>query len=193
MSSDKWPQPDLKSEPVPVQEGPGPLPRPSFRSTGVFIGIVLVGLVVAWLIGSGESDQAEVGQPAPDFMVELIDGGSFTLSEQLERDDRPIVVNLWASWCLPCREEVPEISAFSQDHPDVNVIGVAVEDAEDASIEFAEEFSPSYDLALGTPDFEAAYPRIGLPITYVIDPDGSVAEAFNGILNRSTLEDLVFG
>lgn len=173
----------------------GPLPRPSLKLTGVFLVVVLAGLATGWLLTSSESapEVASVGEPAPDFDVELLSGGEFVLSEQLASDDRPIVLNLWASWCLPCREETPDISAFAEAHPEVKVIGVSVEDTEGAAREFAEEFSPVYDLALGDAQFDKAYPRLGLPVTYIIGADGVVEEWFNGIVNTQVLEELVLG
>ena len=159
----------------------------------MFLGVVLVGLLIGWLATPGEAEIAEVGQRAPDFTVPLIGGGFFTLSEQLNAEDRPIVLNLWASWCIPCRVETLELSAFAQAHPDVFVIGVAVEDTQSSSERFAEEFEPSYDLGLGHPDFEAAYPRIGLPVTYIIGSNGIVKDWFNGILTQETLTDLLHG
>lgn len=155
--------------------------------------IVAGGLLVGWLAGSFDAKVAEIGRPAPDFTVRLIRGGSFSLSKQLATDDRPIVLNLWASWCVPCRKEMPEISAFAEAHPDVVVLGVAVMDVEAEAAEFAEELSPSYDLAFGDVAFEAAYPPpIGLPTTFVIGADGVVEAVFNGVLTEETLTELVF-
>ena len=155
--------------------------------------MVVVGLLVAWVVRSGEVDVAEIGRPAPDFTVPLLDGGTFTLSEQLAADDRPVVLNLWASWCIPCRTETPDISAFATANPDVKVIGVAVEDTETAARAFAAEFDPVYDLGFADDAFEAAYPRLGLPVTYIIGAGGAVVEMFNGIIDQETLKDLVSG
>lgn len=145
-----------------------------------------MGLGVAWLFRGDQA--AAVGQPAPDFTVEIIEGGDFTLSEAL---GRPVVLNFWASWCLPCRTEIPDISAFAAAHPDVQVIGVAVDDAEDASRMFADEVGASYPLALGTSEVEAAYPRFGMPVTYIIDEDGKITDVVNGLVDEELLEDLV--
>ena len=125
--------------------------------------------------------------------METFDGKQFRLSEHISEDGRPVVLNLWASWCIPCRTEIPEISAFSVNHPDVKVIGVAVEDREVNARAFADEVDATYDLALGGDDFEGAYPRIGLPATYVIDSDGVVTAVHNGILDEETLRELVVG
>lgn len=123
----------------------------------------------------------------------MIDGASFTLSEHLESDGRPLVLNLWASWCPPCRTEIPEISAFADSNPDFQVLGVAVDDTETSAIDFARSIGATYELALGHSDFEDAYPRLGLPVTYFIDSNGTVTDVFNGILNEATLVDLATG
>ena len=163
---------------------PGPLPRPSLRLTGVFVVVVVVGLVIGWIVRSGPAETADIGQPAPDFTVELIEGGEFTLSESR---GQAVVVNLWASWCGPCREEIPDISAFAEANPGVQVIGVAVRDTEQSSRQFAAEMSPSYPLAFGTQAVEDAYPNFGLPATYIIDESGMVTEIFNGIVDEGIL------
>ncbi len=169
-------------------EDPGPLPRPTYRLTGVFVLVIAIGLVAGWIVGSGAPDVATVGQRAPDFTVEVIDGGTFTLSDH---EDGPVVVNLWASWCPPCREEIPDISAFATANPGVTVVGVAVQDVEQAAREFAAQIGASYPLALGTVEFEDAYPNLGLPATYVIDGDGVVTDIHNGIIDEETLTELV--
>ena len=70
------------------------------------------------------------------------------------------------------------------------MLGVAVDDTEAAAIDFARNIGAGYDLAIGDSDFESAYPRIGLPVTYFIESSGTVTDVFNGILNEATLEDL---
>lgn len=152
-----------------------------------------IGLAIGWALKTDTATVASIGAPAPDFTVPLIGGGSFTLSEQLNEESLPVVLNLWASWCVPCREETPEISSFAEAHPEVKVIGVAVEDTEEGAGRFATEFAPSYDLGIGDAAFEAAYPRFGLPVTYVIDESGDVTDLFNGILTQEALEGIVFG
>ncbi len=152
-----------------------------------------VGLAISWALNTDTATIAEVGGPAPDFTVPLIGAGSFTLSDQLDAVTAPVVLNLWASWCIPCRTETSEISAFADAHPELKVIGVAVEDTESGATSFAAELKPSYDVGIGDHAFEAAYPRLGLPVTYVITESGLVKDIFNGIVTQEVLEDLVFG
>lgn len=150
--------------------------------------VVAVGLIIGWLIRSAPAEVAETGSRAPDFTVEVIDGGTFTLSEAR---GQPVVLNFWASWCIPCREEIPDISAYAEAHPEVEVIGVSVQDVDENSRAFAAEIEASYPLALGTFEVEDAYPLLGLPGTYIIDSDGVVTEVYNGIVTEEILTDLV--
>jgi len=166
--------------------GPGPLPRRSLKLTGVFVLVVVVGLVIGWIVGQDSAESSEIGKPAPDFTVALIDGGTFTLSEAR---GQPVIVNLWASWCAPCREEIPDISAFAAANPDVTVVGVAVQDPEKSAREFAATIGATYPLALGTTEFEDAYPHLGLPATFIIDENGTVIDIINGIVNEEVLTD----
>lgn len=129
-----------------------------------------------------------MGQTAPDFTVEVIDGGTFTLSEAT---GQPVVLNFWASWCSPCRDEIPDISAFAESRPDVTVVGVSYNDAEQAARDFAAGIGANYPLALGDQSVEDSYPNLGLPATYIIDEDGVVSEIRNGIVDEEVLEDLV--
>jgi len=158
------------------------------RLTGVFVAVVALGLLIAGLVRSDDASVAEVGGKAPDFTVEVIEGGTFTLSAA---QGQPVVLNLWASWCQPCRKEIPDISAWAAAHPEVTVVGVAVDDAEEDSRRFAGEIGASYPLMLGTQEMSDAYPHFGLPVTYVIDDRGVVTQYFNGIVDQNVLDDLL--
>jgi cytochrome c biogenesis protein CcmG/thiol:disulfide interchange protein DsbE len=155
--------------------------------SGVFVGVIALGLAVASLFGG--DPVATTGEPAPGFTVELVDGGTFTLADHISADGRPLLVNLWASWCAPCRQEIPALSAFATANPGTAVIGVAVEDRPEDSLTLARELDPDYPLAYGTPEFEASYPNFGLPVTYFLDANGVVTEVFNGILTAETLAE----
>ena len=154
----------------------------------MFVAVLVVGLALAWAL-DGPPQSAETGQPAPDFTVELLDGGSFTLADHVSDDGRPVVLNLWASWCPPCREEIPDLSAFAASNPGVAVVGVAVEDRVEDARAFAAEIRPDYPLAIGNAGFEESYPNFGLPVTYFLDGSGEVIEVFNGVLTVEALEE----
>ena len=157
----------------------------------MFIAVVSIGLVVAWIVRDTSGATAVRGGAAPEFTVTLIGGGEFDLASHLEEDGRPIVLNLWASWCGPCRTEIPAISRWSEGNPGTLVLGVAVEDQEDDSRTLAAELDPAYQLAIGSTEFRSAYPSLGLPATYIIDGDGIVTDVVNGIVDEASLDALV--
>lgn len=170
-----------------------PLPRRGFLLSGVFLAVVAVGLVIAWALGAGSGGPAEAGERAPDFTVDLLDEGSFSLTDHLEADGRPLLLNLWASWCPPCREEMPDISAFAAGHPEIAVLGVAVEDRLEDARAFATEIDADYPLAIADDGFEESYPNFGLPVTYLLDEDGEITQVYNGVLTGEILESLASG
>jgi thiol-disulfide isomerase/thioredoxin len=125
---------------------------------------------------------------APSFSVPTSDGGEFTLSEQIANDGRPIFLNLWASWCFPCREEMPAIDRSSQDFPDVAFLGVSVQDSRSDAEAFAEEIGVTYLLGFDEENkVDSAYMPLGLPASYLISSDGVIVER---IFGKVTEEDL---
>jgi thiol-disulfide isomerase/thioredoxin len=103
---------------------------------------------------------------------------------------RWVVLNFWATWCVPCIREIPEIAAFHRDHKDVVVLGVAV-DAQDVKKvkAFAAKVGHAYPLVIAT---EAVEKQLGsqraLPTTRIYDPEGKVVYDRVGRVNSKTLE-----
>lgn len=167
------------------------------RLTALFVGVVLVGFVGARLVGGdddggGREEAAGVGSEAPELTAEMFDGSTWTLSGHLATDGRPLVLNLWASWCVPCREEFPELSSFAAAHPDVAVVGVAVDDTERDARAFAEEIAPAFPVGIDpTNRVSEVLPVFGLPVTFVIDPDGTITHQINGGVTRAELEEIL--
>src|SRR3954466_424283 len=102
-----------------------------------------------------------------------------------------VVVNFWATWCVPCIQEIPEIAAFHRAHPEVVVIGIA-EDAENPGKvkQFAQKFGHDYPLVLAN---DAVEKQLGspaaLPMTRIYDPAGKVVYDRVGRVSRKFLED----
>lgn len=163
----------------------------------VALALILAVPAAIWLLQSPSDTQGEVGVTeidgaAPDFTLDLFDGTRFTLSEHLVRDGRPVVMNFWASWCVPCRVEMPAFDAVARRHPEVLFLGVAVQDTEAAARHFAAEVAVLYPLGLDT-DGEIAglYPILGLPTTWFIAADGTIAAQYAGQLHEDSLESLI--
>ncbi len=135
---------------------------------------------------------ALAGEPAPTIRLVMFDGATFDLAEHVAKDGRPIVLNFWASWCFPCRTEMPEFDDVARAHPEVQFLGIAVEDAVGPAREFAEEIQVSYPLGIDESGaISQAYPHVGLPTTYLINGNGTVARQVQGQLNGRLLEAMI--
>ncbi len=141
-------------------------------------------------LGSGRPPAA--GTIAPDISVATLDGESFSLRRHLAEDGRPVFVNMWAEWCLPCRAEMPAIEAISQQHPEIHFIGVVIRDREAPARSFVEDYAITYQIAMDSEGLvERDYLVWAMPSTYLIGSDGVVIKRVFGPLRDAQLEELV--
>ncbi len=130
--------------------------------------------------------------PAPDFTVPTLDGVPFSLSNHQSTEATPVMLNLWASWCTPCRAEMPALEAASERHPGVKFVGVAVQDDNQAAEDFARELGVTYTIGLDERDVvNALYPTFGLPVTYVISSEGVILQSIFGELDEAQIDGVI--
>ena len=137
---------------------------------------------------------AQAAMPAqPTLHVTTLDGKTFDLAAQR---GKWVIVNYWATWCVPCIKEMPDISRFVAAHENVVAIGLAYEDSEPADIKaFLAKHPVTYPIAqvtLDQPPKDFDEPR-GLPTTYLISPDGKVAKHIVGPVTEASLEAIIGG
>ena len=135
---------------------------------------------------------ARAAMPAqPTLHVTTLDGKTFDLAAQR---GNWVIVNFWATWCVPCIKEMPDISHFVATHKNVRAIGLAYEDSEPADIKaFLAKHPVIYPIAqvtLDKPLKDFDEPR-GLPTTYLISPDGKVAKPIVGPVTEASLKALI--
>ncbi len=159
--------------------------------TVIFIVAIAVGVFVS---GLGRAPaRAEVGNTAPPLEVTGFDGTRFDLGAHVDAGGGPVLLNLWASWCEPCRREFPALSEFADAHPEVTVVGVAVRDQFADARAFAFEMQPSFLVAFDDGDtVNEAYPVFSLPGSFVIDRNGVVVDFVIGELTPARLAAIEF-
>lgn len=146
---------------------------------GLLVVIVVVGVAATQLLNRPPlielPGSALLNRPAPDFELERLDGsGSLRLSELR---GRPVMVNFWASWCLPCREEFPIFAEVHQRHraEGLEIVGIVHKDGPEAARRFADDHGATWPMVLD-PHEEAwrAYNGQLVPITFFVDRQGIV-------------------
>ncbi len=135
-----------------------------------------------------------VGRTAPMFSLDQLNGGTMNLSDY---KDKFVVLNFWASWCAPCRAEIPAFNKVQHQFKDKGVafLGVAIEDKEDVE-RFLAEVPMDYPTSYGVEkayDVSAAYgnPDGALPYTLLINSKQKIVASHNGQMNEVMLEELL--
>jgi len=147
----------------------------SFRSVIAVLGVLAVlGLLVVGLASKGSSGVGP-GDPAPKAPLARLEGsGSQSLADYR---GRWVLVNIWASWCIPCRAEAPDLERFQQQYggPKFTVLGIDSRDLTDDGRAFVEKYGLSYpQLRDGNGDAAHEYGTTGVPENYLVDPTGTV-------------------
>jgi len=142
---------------------------------------------------TGRSVSSDVGRAAPDFRLRTPDGGDLRLSDLR---GHPVLVNFWASWCIPCRQEMPEIVRAYAAHRDagLQIVAVDLQENADQVRGFADEFGMTFPIAIDRTGAVASAWRIGgpvkgIPSSYFLDADGIVRARAFGPLTARTLAD----
>ncbi|WP_317633195.1 TlpA disulfide reductase family protein [Xanthomonas sp. AM6] len=124
----------------------------------------------------------------PTLKMKAVDGSDYDLAAHR---GKWVVVNFWATWCAPCLKEMPELSALHVMRDNIEVVGLAYEDIEPAEMQaFLKEHPVAYPVVIVdtyAPPADFATPR-GLPMTYLIAPDGKLAKQFLGPVNAHDIE-----
>lgn len=137
-----------------------------------------------------------VGHLAPDFTLQTAVGQTITLSEIVDTAGvagQPVVLNFWASWCAPCRVEMPSLQQASVKY-NGHVAFIGINQGEDFSTitDFGNEYNVTYPLLMD-PDNRVnfLYEVNSLPTTVFVDQNGIVREVVIGILSAAVLQDRV--
>lgn len=146
---------------------------------------VVAALATALLRPSPGPGSPLIGKPVPAFTLLTLSGRSLSVSGQ---GGRPVVINFWASWCIPCREEAPLLRELAQKTRNVRVVGVVFQDQVGTAQAFEQEFAIPYASVLD-PQSQTAinFGVAGVPETFFVDAQGVVQAKQSGQLSRDSL------
>lgn len=175
--------------------------------------IILIGLIAVVLIGGGvwiglgltggQSSEPVAanalppaptkGHPAPDFTLTTLDGREVSLSDF---EGQPVIINFWATWCGPCRVEMPHLQEAYTTHQDEGLVVLGVNltqrDSVNAVPGFLDEFGLTFPIVLDkNGNVAEAYNVIGQPASVFVNKDGTVHEVFYGPVNRDFIDQRI--
>lgn len=168
-------------------------------------GLIILVLLVIWASGCGvETEIEEIGQlkeviitekewgDAPDFTLPDLEGNSLTLSDF---KGRVIILNFWATWCPPCRKEIPDFVELYEKYKDEGllIIGVNLDRGDSRTVkQFSKNYKINYPIVLGNVNVTQDYGGIrGIPTTFVIDRKGNIKKKYVGYRPKATFEEAV--
>ncbi len=157
-------------------------------------GWIWLSAVPAEATTGGRIPSPREGFLAPDFTLELLGGGEVVLSEQ---KGKGVIINLWASWCPPCRAEMPAIQRVYEANRDrgleVLAVNTTYQDGEQAAADFVAEFGLTFPIPLDrTGTVARQYQLRALPTTFFVDRDGVIQKVIiGGPMSEATIQTAV--
>ncbi len=154
----------------------------------VSIGLLIV-LLTALLRPTKEKESPLIGKIAPNFTLKTFEGAVVSLNQF---KGEPVVINFWASWCIPCRDEAPVLNRLASDHPEIVVFGINFQDNQTDANEFRKEFKLVFPVLNGNTDSVAvSYGVTGVPETFFIDKTGKITSRHAGPVDQTIIEQKI--
>ncbi|MGK7346709.1 MAG: TlpA family protein disulfide reductase [Candidatus Nitrospinota bacterium M3_3B_026] len=153
------------------------------------LALVMFSLFMAWAHPAMADLSAMVGKPAPPMSLKTVDGADLSLGSL---KGKGVILNFWATWCPPCKVEMPELEKTHRDGADdgIVVVGVNYQEGPETVKRYVEQTSLSLPIVLDTGgEVSRRYRVTALPTTFFIDRDGVVAGFFVGPLTAETLDE----
>ena len=171
----------------------------AIKGIAVLILAILISLFAIFLAtglanqasATGRSGEQLIGRKAPGFLADSINGKPVSLSNYPES---PIILNFWASWCPPCRDETPHFEKIWRlyKEKDVVVIGINVQDDLNSANEYISEFDVTFINGMDKNGrIMVDYGVTGLPVTFFLDREGMIIGRWVGSIGASSLESRV--
>lgn len=155
----------------------------------VLIGAILTGIYVSSKLPQrSKAEIAKRNLVAPDFVLPQLDGQPLRLSAYR---GKVVLLDFWATWCDPCREETPHFVELQQQYADrgLEIIGVSMDDTAEPVRDFYQQFHVNYPLVMGDAKTGEAYGGVlGLPIAFLLDREGRIVTKHIGPTKAETFD-----
>ncbi|MBL4968702.1 redoxin domain-containing protein [Bacillus halotolerans] len=157
-------------------------------------GILLIGLAgyMCWNVYQQFSKKEigiEEGQQAPDFTLKTLSGERASLSDV---KGKKVLLNFWATWCKPCRQEMPAMEELQKEHSDVAVIAVNFTSAEKSEKQvqaFADTYHLTFPILIDKKGINADYNVFSYPTTYILDEKGVIQDIHIGTMTKKEMKE----
>jgi peroxiredoxin len=159
--------------------------------------IVVIAIAVVVYQGARRHSHAAGGHPgavdsaAPQFSLQDIDGKTLALANY---QGKVVLLNFWATWCTPCRGEIPQFVEFQNTlgPQGLQLIGISMDDDVKPVHEFYQQFKMNYPVAIGSANLAESYGGVlGLPVTFLIGRDGRIAAKYIGATDLTALQQKI--
>jgi len=154
----------------------------------IAIGVLVLGILFFLRPKHPSQDSATLGNFAPNFTLSQLTGTPLELSSYR---GKVILLDFWATWCEPCREEIPQFIAFQRKYGSegLQIIGVSMDDTSEPVREFYKQFDINYPVVMGNARIGELYGGVlGLPIAFLIGRDGRIRAKHIGAVDISATE-----
>jgi peroxiredoxin len=129
----------------------------------------------------------EIDAFAPPFTLTQLDGDRLQLTDL---QGSPVILNFWATWCEPCKVEMPELQRLHEAYPDIGIVGINTGEKSELVSQWVKDYGLTFDIGLdhdGT--VMLLYRILGQPSTFVLSPEGVITHIFYGPVDFSTLQN----
>ncbi|MFT5679443.1 MAG: thiol-disulfide isomerase/thioredoxin [Myxococcota bacterium] len=175
-----------RTDPEDLDDDTEDIPRSRLQRLGrtaIEWGTTLILIAIAW-VGIGMLRAPDLPDQAPGFTLPDLAGQQVSLADF---SGQTVVLNFWATWCGPCRMEIPAFSSFADDNPEIPVLGIAVDGTAPELRRASSELGITYPVLIADAATKARYGVETLPTTVVVGEDGAVRYAHAGLMLQPQL------
>jgi len=158
------------------------------------IAFLFVLLAASTLVSACSSDNRKPAsgmKPVPQFTLPSLDGRTVAMKNL---SNKVVVIDFWATWCGPCREEIPHLNKLYSDYKaqGLEIIGISMDDGPDGVKEFVRQMRMEYPVGMGNDELAEQFGGIpGIPTTFIVDRKGNIVKKFVGLPSVEALNRVV--